>query len=122
METLVENKQTVYIVRDEKSKLFILQYAPNQSYAGRKDSDQYSLAQGLKCEGLNHDFLVGSKIQCRLVYHTPSGLQSIGKEVTVIAKQCFDWNMSKPIGERKGNEKKTGNWNLVFANYQKQPK
>ena len=110
-------KHTGYILINEKGNLEVVTYAPDQNYSGRRDSDQYALAQGLFIDNISHDLWL-SDVKCHRVIGTPSGLQTI-KNLTckIIAKQTYNWDMSKPIGERKCDIKKTSNWDASFALY-----
>lgn len=53
------HKQTIYILADESGRLTIAQYAPTMSYAGRRDSDQCALMQGIFIDAISHDLSLG---------------------------------------------------------------
>jgi hypothetical protein len=110
-------KHTGYFLINEKGNLEMVSYAPDQSYAGRKDSDQYSLAQGLFIDDISHELWL-TDVKCHRVVATPSGLQMI-KDLNcrIIAKQTFNWDMSKPIGQRQSDLKKSSKWDECFAFY-----
>jgi len=110
-------KHTGYFLINEKGMLEMVTYAPEQDYSGRKDSDQYSLAQGLFIDEISHDLWLAD-VKCHRVVGTPSGLQAI-KDLTckIVAKQQFDWDMSKPIGQRQSNLKKSSKWDEYFSSY-----
>ena len=110
-------KHTGYFLINEKGNLEKVTYAPDQDYSGRRDSDQYALAQGLFIDEISHDLWL-TDVKCHRVVGTPSGLQTI-KDLTckIIAKQTFNWDMSKPIGERKSGLKKSSKWDECFNFY-----
>ena len=110
-------KHTGYFLINEKGMLEMVTFAPDQNYAGRKDSDQYALAQGLFIEDISHDLWL-TDVKCYRVVGTPSGLQTI-KDLNckIIAKQTFDWDMSLPIGQRQSNLKKSSKWDECFTFY-----
>lgn len=112
-------KHTGYFLINEKGILEMVTYAPGQDYSGRKDSDQYALAQGLFIDEISHDlWLTG--VMCHRVIGTPSGLQTIkGLTCKIVAKQQFDWDMTKPIGQRQSNLKKSSKWDECFAFYKR---
>lgn len=110
-------KHTSYFLINEKGMLEIVTFAPDQNYSGRKDSDQYALAQGLFIDEISHDLWL-TDVKCHRVVGTPSGLQTIKDLICkIIAKQQFDWDMSKPIGERQSNLKKSNKWDECFTFY-----
>lgn len=110
-------KHTGYFLINENGNLEMITYAPEQNYSGRKDSDQYALAQGLFIDKISHDLWL-TDVKCHRVVGTPSGLQTIKDlKCKIIAKQTFDWDMSKPIGERQSNLKKSSKWDECFAFY-----
>ena len=110
-------KHTGYFLINEKGMLEMVTYAPNQDYSGRKDSDQYTLAQGLFIDEISHDLWL-TDVKCHRVVGTASGLQTI-KDLNcrIVAKQQFDWDMSKPIGKRQSNLKKSKKWDECFTFY-----
>lgn len=110
-------KHTGYFLINEKGNLEMVTYAPEQNYSGRKDSDQYALAQGLFIDDISHDLWL-TEVKCHRVVGTPSGLQTI-KDLNckIIAKQTFNWDMSKPIGERQSDLKKSSKWDECIAFY-----
>lgn len=110
-------KHTGYFLINEKGNLEMVTYAPDQNYSGRKDSDQYALAQGLFIDDISHDLWL-TDVKCHRVVGTPSGLQTI-KDLNckIIAKQTFNWDMSKPIGERQSDLKKSSKWDECFTFY-----
>jgi len=110
-------KQTNYFVINEKGKLEMVSYAPDQNYSGQKASDSYLLAQGLFIDEISHDlWLTG--VNCHRVVGTPSGLQTIkGLTCKIVAKMQFNWDMSKPIGERQSDLKKSSKWDECYAFY-----
>jgi len=107
-------KHTGYLLINEKGNLEMVTYAPCQNYSGRKDSDQYALAQGLFIEDISHELWI-SDVKCYRVVGTPMGLQTI-KNLTckIIAKQSFNWDMSKPMGERRIDLKKSNRWDEFY--------
>ena len=110
-------KHTSYLLINEKGNLEIVSYAPDQDYSGRRDSDQYALAQGLFIDDISHDLWL-SDVKCHRVVGTPSGLQTI-KDLNckIVAKRTFYWDMSKPIGQRQSDLKKSSKWDELFAIY-----
>jgi hypothetical protein len=110
-------KHTGYFLINEKGNLEMVTYAPDQNYSGRKDSDQYNLAQGLFIEEISHDLWL-MDVKCYRVVGTPMGLHTI-KDLNckIVAKRTFDWDMSKPIGERQSNLKKSSKWDKCYAFY-----
>lgn len=110
-------KHTGYFLINEKGMLEMVTYAPDQDYSGRRDSDQYTLAQGLFIDEISHDLWL-TDVKCHRVIGTSSGLQII-KDLNckIVAKQQFDWDMSRPIGERQSNLKKSNKWDEYFTFY-----
>lgn len=110
-------KHTGYFLINEKGNLEMVTYAPDQNYSGRKDSDQYALMQGLFIDNISHDLWL-TDVKCHRVVGTPSGLQTI-KDLNckIIAKQTFNWDMSKPMGERQSDLKKSSKWDECLALY-----
>jgi len=110
-------KHTGYFLINEKGNLEMVTYAPDQDYSGRRDSDQYALAQGLFIDDISHDLWL-TNVNCHRVVGTPSGLQTI-KDLNckIIAKQTFNWDMSKPIGKRKSGLIKSSKWDECFNFY-----
>lgn len=114
-------KHTCYFLINEKGNLEMVTYAPDQNLSGQKASDSYALAQGLFIDEISHDLWL-SEVKCHRVFGTPWGLESI-KNLTckIIAKQTFMWDMSKPIGQRQSDLKKSNKWDECF-NYYKSKK
>lgn len=110
-------KHTSYLLINEKGNLEIVSYAPDQDYSGRRDSDQYALAQGLFIDDISHDLWL-SDVKCHRVVGTPSGLQTI-KDLNckIVAKQTFYWDMSKPMGQRQSDLKKSSKWDEFYSIY-----
>lgn len=114
------HRQTAYLITDESGKLHIFQYAPTMNYAGRRDSDQYALMQGIFIDTPSHDLAVGSIVACHRNVGTPSGIHTTVLNCDIVAKQSFDWDMSKPVGERKSNVEEAGNFTELFKKYRDQ--
>jgi hypothetical protein len=114
-------KHTGYFLINEKGNLEMVTYAPNQNLSGQRASDSYALAQGLFIDNVTHELWL-SDVTCYRVVGTPSGLQTV-KNLTckIIAKQTFNWDMSKPIGQRQSELKKSSKWDECF-NYYKSKK
>ena len=95
-------------------------YAPDQNLSGQKASDSYALAQGLFINEISHELWL-TDVKCHRVVGTPSGLQTI-KDLNckIIAKQTFNWDMSKPIGQRQSDLKKSSKWDECFNFYKNQ--
>jgi uncharacterized protein (DUF362 family) len=112
-------KHTGYFLINEKGNLEMVTYSPDQDYSGRKDSDQYSLAQGLFIDDISHDLWL-SNVKCHRVVGTTMGLQTIKNlNCKIIAKQTFNWDMSKPVGSRQSDLKKSNKWDECFSVYRK---
>ncbi len=108
------HKQSVYIVLDDSGKYHVIQHAPTMNYAGRKDSDQYSLMLGLFIDDISHDLWLGD-VNCHLNVHSSSGIQTNKNiKATIVAKKQFTWDMNKPIGERESNSKVTKNFDTLI--------
>jgi hypothetical protein len=109
-------KHTGYILINEKGMLEMVTYSPDQNLSGQKASDSYKLAQGLFIDEISHDLWL-TDVKCHRVVGTSSGLQTI-KDLNckIVAKQQFDWDMSKPIGERQSNLKKSNKWDEYRVN------
>lgn len=126
MKTQTENKiknriakHTGYFLINEKGKLELVTYAPDQDYSGRKDSDQYYLAQGLFIDDISHNLWL-TEVKCYRVISTPMGLHTIKNLMCkIIAKRTFNWDMSKPMGERQSDLKKSKHWDECFNLYKK---
>ena len=114
-----QSKHTCYFLINEKGNLEMVTYAPDQNLSGQKASDSYALAQGLFINDISHDLWL-TDVKCHRVIGTHSGLQTI-KDLNckIIAKQSFNWDMSKPIGQRQSDLKKTSNWDECFNFYKK---
>lgn len=110
-------KHTGYFLINEKGNLEMVTYAPDQNLSGQKASDSYVLAQGLFIDEISHELWL-TDVKCHRVVGTPSGLQTI-KDLNckIIAKQTFNWDMSKPIGERQSDLKKSSKWDECFTFY-----
>jgi hypothetical protein len=108
---------TAYFLINEVGKLEMVTYAPDQDLSGQRASDSYALAQGLFIDEISHDLWL-TDVKCHRVIGTPSGLHTInGLTCKIVAKQQFDWDMSKPIGERQSNMKKSNKWDECSAFY-----
>lgn len=114
MTKLTLTKHTSYILVDEKGKLHMVTYAPDQDYSGRRDSDQYIMSQGLWIYNISHNLWLDD-VKCKMVIGTPSGLQSFDLNCRIIAKRTFIWDMSKPLFQRKSDEKKSIKWDKYFS-------
>lgn len=110
-------KHTGYLLINEKGNLEMVTYSPLQNYSGQRASDLYALAQGLFIDGISHDLWL-TDVKCHRVVGTHSGLQSI-KDLNckIVAKQTFNWDMSKPIGQRQSDLKKSSKWDEYFTLY-----
>lgn len=125
METLTPTKThrtSVYIIQDEKGKLYVYTHRPTDPYAGRKDSDQYSLALGLKIKFPSHDLWLGD-VECYQVLPSHSGF-TIKENLTykIVAKQSYFWDYSKPQGKRMLEEKKSKQFDEALKFYRDQYK
>jgi hypothetical protein len=111
------SKHTAYFLINEKGNLELVTYAPDQNLSGQKASDSYALAQGLFINEVSHELWL-TDVKCHRVVGTPSGLQTI-KDLNcrIIAKQTFGWDMSKPIGQRQIDLKKSSKWDECFNFY-----
>lgn len=110
-------KHTGYFLVNEKGKLEMVTYAPDQDLSGQRASDSYALAQGLFIDDISHDLWLG-EVKCHRVVAIPSGLHTVKDlKCRVVAKQTFDWDMSKPIGERRFNLIKSNKWDECFKFY-----
>lgn len=108
---------TNYFVLNENNQLELVTHCPDQNYDGRKDRDQYVLAQGLFIEGISHELWI-SEVDCYRVIGTPMGLQTIKNlRCKIVAKQQYYWDMSKPMGKRKTDVKESNRWQGCFAIY-----
>jgi len=112
-------KHTCYFLINEKGVLELITYAPDQNTSGQRASDSYALAQGLFINNCSHDLWL-TDVKCHRVVGTPIGLQTINNlTCKIIAKQTFNWDMSKPIGERQSDLKKSSKWDECFSFYTK---
>jgi len=110
-------KHTGYFLINEYGKLEMITFAPEQNLSGQKTSDSYSLMQGLFIENISHELWL-TTVKCYRVVGTPSGLQTIKDlDCKIIAKQQFNWDMSKPIGQRQSDLKKSSKWDECFSFY-----
>jgi hypothetical protein len=110
-------KHTTYFLVNEKGNLEMVTYAPSQNLSGQKASDSYALAQGLFVDAISHELWL-TDVKCHRVVGTPSGLQTIKNlNCKIIAKQTFNWDMSKPIGQRQSDLKKSSKWDECFNFY-----
>lgn len=110
-------KHTGYFLINEKGELEMVTFAPDQNLSGQRASDSYALAQGLFIDDISHDLWL-TEVKCHRVVSTPSGLQTIKNlNCKIVAKQQFYWDMSKPIGERQSNLKKSNKWDECFNFY-----
>jgi hypothetical protein len=118
--TTLKQKHTAYFLINEKGNLELVTYAPDQNLSGQKASDSYALAQGLFVDAISHELWL-TDVKCHRVVGTPSGLQTI-KDLNckIIAKQTFNWDMSKPIGQRQSDLKKSSKWDECFNFYKNQ--
>ena len=118
MDMTQTSKHTAYFLINEKGNLELVTYAPDQNLSGQKASDSYALAQGLFIDEVSHELWL-TDVKCHRVVGTPSGLQTI-KDLNcrIIAKQTFGWDMSKPIGQRQSDLKKSSKWDECFNFYQ----
>lgn len=105
-----KHKQPVYIVLDSSGKYHVCQYAPTMNYAGRKDSDQYSLMLGVFIDEPSHDLWLGP-VKCYLNIGTTNQIHTL-KNLTyeIVAKKQFMWDMEMPIGQRESETKETKNF------------
>ncbi len=118
--TTQKQKHTAYFLINEKGNLELVTYAPDQNLSGQKASDSYALAQGLFINEVSHELWL-TDVKCHRVVGTPSGLQTI-KDLNcrIIAKQTYNWDMSKLIGQRQSDLKKSSKWDECFAFYKNQ--
>lgn len=64
------------------------------SYAGRKDSDQYALMQGLFIDELSHDLWLG-EVKCHRNIGASWGIHTQDNlTCKIVAKKTFVWDMS----------------------------
>lgn len=111
------SKHTGYFLINEKGNIEMVTYAPDQNHSGQRDSDQYALSQGLFIENISHNLWL-TDVKCYRVIGTPSGLQTVKNlSCKIIAKQTFNWDMSKPIGDRKIDLKKSSKWDECYSSY-----
>lgn len=112
-------KHTNYLVINENGGLDIVTYSPEQNYSGQLASDSYALAQGLFFNEISHDLWVGC-VKCHRVVGTAGGLHTI-KDLNckIVAKQTYEWDMTKPLGQRKTNTQKSKKWDEFFTYYYK---
>lgn len=110
-------KHTSYFLINEKGKLEMATYSPDQNTSGQRASDSYALAQGLFIDEISHDLWL-TDVKCHRVVGTPSGLQTI-KDLNckIVAKQTYNWDMSKPMGERQSDLKKSSKWDQFYSFY-----
>lgn len=110
-------KHTGYFLVNEKGNLEMVTYAPNQNLSGQSAFDSYALAQGLFIDEISHELWL-TDVKCHRVVGTPSGLQTIKDlKCNIIAKQTFNWDMSKPIGKRQSDLKKSSKWDESYVLY-----
>ena len=110
-------KHTSYFLINEKGKLEMVTYSPDQNTSGQRASDSYALAQGLFIDDISHDLWL-TEVKCHRVVGTPSGLQSIKDlKCRIVAKQTYNWDMSKPMGERHSDLKKSSKWDECYSFY-----
>jgi hypothetical protein len=110
-------KHTNYLLLNEKGDIELVSYSPEQNYSGRRDSDQYRLSQGLFILEIS-DTLWLTDVLCYRVVDTPMGLQRIENlTCKIVAKQTCLWDINKPIGQRKSDEKKSSKWDEFFHLY-----
>lgn len=107
-------KHTSYLLINEKGNIEMVSYAPEQDYSGRSDRDQYALGQGLFIENISHDLWMAD-VKCHRVIRASWGLHTI-KDLTckIVAKQSFNWDMSKPMGQRQSDLKKSKCWDEFY--------
>lgn len=114
------HKQTAYILKDKHDQLFVCQHAPSMTYAGRRDSDQVTCMVGMFIDDISHDLELGP-VKCHYNHVTHSGIDTVKNiECTIVAKETFDWDMSKPMGDRKLNSVKSEDYDTVIQDYNKQ--
>jgi hypothetical protein len=115
-------KHSNYFLINEKGKLEMVTFSPDQNTSGQRASDSYSLAQGLFIDEISHDLWI-TEVKCHRVVGTPSGLQTIkGLSCKIVAKNQYDWDMSKPIGQRIVDLKKSTKWDECYYFYSKTKK
>lgn len=121
METLNKkaHKTSNYLIRDNNGKLHVYTYRPTDPYTGRKDSDQYALALGLKINNPSHELWLG-EIACTLVLPSHSGFSTINVKCEIVAKKSLIWDYSKPIGQRESETKTSKFWDMLFVEYLQQ--
>ena len=108
-------KHTNYLLVNERGKIEMVKYAPDQDYSGRKDSDQYFCMQGLFIDEPSHELWL-SEVPCHRIVDAHWGLHTIkGLTCKIVAKSTFNWDMSKPMGERKSDLKKSAKWDEYYA-------
>lgn len=110
-------KHTTYLLTNEKGNLEIVHYSPEQNLSGQKASDSYALAQGLFINEISHELWL-TDVKCHRVVGTLSGLQTIKNlNCKIIAKRTCNWDMSKPMGFRESDLKKSSRWDECFTLY-----
>jgi hypothetical protein len=113
----MKTKHTGYFLINEKGQLEMVTYAPDQNLSGQRASDSYALAQGLFIDDVSHELWLTAVI-CHRVLGTHQGLETVnGLKCKIVAKQQFEWDMSKPIGERQSNLKKSNKWDECYNFY-----
>lgn len=108
-------KHTDYLLVNEKGKIEIVKHAPDQDYSGRRASDDYYCMQGLFIDEISHELWL-SNVSCHRVVGTHCGLHTI-KDLTckIVAKRTCNWDMSKPMGQRQSDLKKSAKWDEYYA-------
>jgi len=115
------HKTSVYILQDETGKLHVYTHRPTDPYEGRKDRDQYDLALGLKIKNPTHELWIG-EIECILVTGYSCGLLETSKKCVIVAKESYIWDYTKPVGQRKSEQKISKRYTEAFQVYLNQNK
>lgn len=110
---------TDYILQDAKGRLHIYRHRPTDAYAGRRDSDQYALMQGLFISEPSHDLQLG---ECECVFNTAVswGIASNPMTAKIVAKCSHVWDYAQPIGKRMSEENQSVDWKEYFSKYRSQ--
>jgi hypothetical protein len=108
-------RHTGYLVINEHGGVEMITFAPEQYLSDLRSSDICLAVQGLYIENISHELWLGD-VSCYRVINTPSGLETVyNLSCKIIAKKAFDWDLTKPMGQRQTNLKKSKTWDSLVV-------
>lgn len=123
MNTTNAHFTSAFILKGSNGKLHSYQFRPTENYTHHRPSgsDVGVIACGTFIVLPTHDVSVGDEVECKICTMSHSGIQTTKQNLTIVAKESYVWDYSKPIGQRKESQFKSGEFDTLFKQYREQP-